>query len=87
MAQRAVVERVVDESHAQSSTWTRLRLHMAVAVYHSKGEMTWEEEIALEKYLDENMPTGKIRRSRSSAGAPILFVRKKDGSLRLYVDY
>ena len=48
---------------------------------------TWEEDLALQKYLEENLPTGKVRRSRSSAGAPILFVRKKDGSLRLCVDY
>ena len=34
-----------------------------------------------------NLPTGQVRRSRSATGAPILFVRKKDGSLRLGVDY
>ena len=33
------------------------------------------------------MPTGKVRQSRSAAAAPILFVCKKDISLRLYVDY
>src|SRR5205807_1542072 len=32
-------------------------------------------------------PTGKVRRYRSAAAAPILFVRKKDGSLRLCIDY
>jgi hypothetical protein len=48
---------------------------------------TWEEDEALQRYLDENLPTAKIRRSRSATGAPILFVRKKDGSLRLCVDY
>ena len=48
---------------------------------------TWEQDKALQKYLDKNLPTGKVRRSRSATGAPILFVRKKDGSLRLGVDY
>ena len=48
---------------------------------------TWETDEALQKYLYGNLPTGKVRRSRSATRAPILFVRKKDGSLRLVVDY
>ena len=42
---------------------------------------TWEEDEALRAYLAEHTPSGKVRKSRSAAGAPILFVRKKDGSL------
>lgn len=42
---------------------------------------------ALREYLDKNLAKGFIRPSESSAGAPILFVKKKDGSLRLCVDY
>lgn len=45
------------------------------------------ELTALRKYLDENLQKGFIRASTSPAGAPILFVRKKNGSLRLCVDY
>jgi hypothetical protein len=41
----------------------------------------------LRKYLAEYLERGWIRRSKSPAGAPILFVKKKDGSLRLCVDY
>ena len=48
---------------------------------------TWEEDEALRKYLDKNLPPGKGRRSRSATGALILFVCKKDGSLMLVVDY
>jgi hypothetical protein len=42
---------------------------------------------ALRKWLDENLAKGFIRTSSSPAGAPILFVKKGDGSLRLCVDY
>jgi hypothetical protein len=42
---------------------------------------------ALRDYLKPNLDSGKVRRSNSSAGAPIIFVPKKDGSLRLCVDY
>ena len=42
---------------------------------------------ALRKWLDENLSKGFIRASSSPASAPILFVKKKDGSLRLCVDY
>jgi hypothetical protein len=41
----------------------------------------------VKEYIDENLEKGWIRPSTSSAGAPILFVKKKDGSLRLCVDY
>lgn len=41
----------------------------------------------LREYLEENIKLGRIRYSQSSAGAPILFVPKKDGGLRLCVDY
>jgi predicted aspartyl protease len=42
---------------------------------------------ALRKCLNENLSKGFIRASSSPAGAPILFVKKSDGSLRLCVDY
>ena len=45
------------------------------------------ELVVLRKYLAEFMERGWIRRSKSPAGAPILFAKKKDGSLRLCVDY
>lgn len=47
-----------------------------------------EQQLAeLRKYIDTNMEKGWIRPSSSSAGYPIIFVPKKDGSLRLCVDY
>ena len=45
------------------------------------------ELTALREYLDAAIAKGWIRHSTSPAGAPILFVPKKDGGLRLCVDY
>ena len=41
----------------------------------------------LRRYLDDALAKGWIQHSTSPAGAPILFVPKKDGGLRLCVDY
>jgi hypothetical protein len=46
-----------------------------------------KELVALREYLDQALKNGWIKRSISEAGTPILFVPKKDGSLRLYMDY
>ena len=42
---------------------------------------------ALREYLDKNLKKEFIRPSMSPAGYPILFVPKKDGKLRLCVNY
>src|SRR6266481_3623675 len=49
--------------------------------------LSQEELAALHKFIDENLSTGFIRPSCSSCGAPVLFIRKKDGSLRLCIDF
>ena len=41
----------------------------------------------LQEYIRDNLAKGFIRPSISPVGAPILFVKKKDGTLRLCVDY
>src|ERR1700738_724560 len=41
----------------------------------------------LRKYIDENLKKVFIQHSQSFCGAPILFVKKADGTLRLCVDY
>ena len=47
-----------------------------------------EEELkALYEYIDKMLELGFIRVSKSLVGSPILWVWKKDGILRLYMDY
>ncbi len=41
----------------------------------------------LKAYIENNLASGFISPSKSPAGAPILFDKKPDGSLRLCVDY
>ena len=49
--------------------------------------LSQNELAVLREYIDENLAKNFIRHSKSPAGAPILFVKKKDGSLRMCVDY
>ena len=47
-----------------------------------------ENELSvLKSYIEEYIGKGFIRPSTSPFGAPVLFVKKADGSLRLCVDY
>jgi hypothetical protein len=41
----------------------------------------------LKKYLNKNLEKGYIQHFINPAGTSILFILKKDGSFRLYVDY
>jgi hypothetical protein len=52
-------------------------------VYHT-NELQDKE---LKDYLEKNLKIGHIRPSTSPAGYPVLFVPKKDGKLRMCVDY
>ena len=45
------------------------------------------EQLALHNFLDKNLANEFIHPSQSSTGAPILFIKKKDGSLHLAMDY
>jgi len=49
--------------------------------------MSPSELQSLREFLDEHLNIGFIRPSHSAYGAPILFIRKKDGSLQLCVDF
>jgi len=45
------------------------------------------EQEKLDAFLEENLCTGRIRPSKSPIVAPVFFIKKKDGLLRLVQDY
>ena len=49
--------------------------------------MSPNEQEELDKFLDENLKSGRIRPSKSPMASPVFFVKKKDGSLRFVQDY
>src|SRR3981189_3149820 len=55
---------------------------------HSKVyPMSRNEQAELDSFLDEALQTGRIRPSKSPIGAPVFFIKKKDGGLRFVQDY
>ena len=50
-------------------------------------QMSSDELRILKEFVDENLAKGYIRQSKAPTGAPVFFVKKKDGSLRMVVDY
>ncbi|OKP11122.1 Transposon Ty3-G Gag-Pol polyprotein, partial [Penicillium subrubescens] len=59
----------------------------AKVLYRPIYPLSQKELAELRKYIDKNLKNGRIRESKSPARAPILFVPKTDGGLRLCVDY
>lgn len=49
--------------------------------------LTLAEQEELNKFLEENLRTGRIRPSKSPMASPFFFIKKKDGSLRPVQDY
>ena len=49
--------------------------------------LSLKEQEALREFIDKNLSAGFLRSSSSAHGAPVLFVPKKNGGLRLCVDF
>jgi hypothetical protein len=49
--------------------------------------MTLTEQTEMDAFLEEALATRHIRQSRSPLGAPVFFIKKKDGKLRFIQDY
>jgi hypothetical protein len=49
--------------------------------------MTLTEQTEMDAFLEEALATGHIRQSKSPLGAPVFFIKKKDGKLHFIQDY
>jgi hypothetical protein len=49
--------------------------------------MTLTEQMEMDPFLEEALATGCIRQSKLPLGAPVFFIKKKDGKLRFVQDY
>jgi hypothetical protein len=49
--------------------------------------MTLTEQTEMDAFLEEALATGRIRQSKSPLGAPVFFIKRKDGKLRFVQDY
>ncbi|GJY83655.1 putative reverse transcriptase domain-containing protein [Tanacetum coccineum] len=59
----------------------------AAPVARALYRLAWSEMVELSTQLQELSDKGFIRPSSSPWGAPVLFVKKKDGSFRMCIDY
>ncbi len=59
----------------------------SIPPYRALYQLTEPEMKVLENYIKENLQKGFIRPSKSPSGAPIFFVKKKNGELRPCIDY
>ena len=55
--------------------------------FHKIYNLNKTELKKLQAYLQNKLDKGYIRRSKLLAGYPIMFIPKKNGKLRLIIDY
>jgi hypothetical protein len=49
--------------------------------------MTLTEQTEMDAFLEEALAAGRIRQPKSPLGAPVSFIKRKDGKLRFIQDY
>jgi hypothetical protein len=55
--------------------------------YSKLYPMAPREKNALKEFIDENLASGRIRKSKSPTVAPVFFIPKKNKDVRLVIDY
>jgi len=55
--------------------------------FHKVYLMSIQEQAELDTFLQEALSTGRIHPLKSPIGAPVFFIKKKDGKLHFIQDY
>ncbi|KAJ3560477.1 hypothetical protein NP233_g10816 [Leucocoprinus birnbaumii] len=80
------LSKIPEEYHEFADVFSKTRAD-TLAPHRSYDLKINLEDGSQPPFIDEHLSIGFIRPTSSPHGAPVLFVRKKDGSLRLCVDF
>ncbi|KAH9821413.1 Gag polymerase env polyprotein, partial [Teratosphaeria destructans] len=87
VTEAAVDPRILDALHAYRDLFDNEATNGKEPPYGPLYPLSAREQEVLREYLKKELAAGRIEHSISPAGAPLLFVPKADGDLRLCVDY
>jgi len=90
-AYRKTIQKLVDsycpDQHVTTPLKTVIVLTDEVPVYQRPRRLAPSEQVAVDEQVDEWLRDKIIRPSCSDYASPVVLVRKRDGSLRLCIDY
>ncbi|KAH9845312.1 RNA-directed DNA polymerase (Reverse transcriptase), partial [Teratosphaeria destructans] len=87
VTEAAIDPRIPDALHAYRDLFDNEAANRKEPPYGPLYLLSARKQEVLREYLKKELAAGRIEHSISPAGAPLLFVLKADGDLRLCVDY
>ena len=75
-----LIEHILQDYKIKFKLKTILKFYLIYKLMETKN-------LALQEFIKKNLRKGYIRLLQSSAGYPVLFIPKKNGKLRICIDY
>ncbi|GBN28082.1 Transposon Tf2-9 polyprotein [Araneus ventricosus] len=82
-----LINNYIPKKTEKTNVSMRIILKDDVPVYQPARRLSFAENQAVNKQIDEWLDQGIVRQSSSEYASPIVLVKKKDGTARLCVDY